>query len=168
MLQKNWNWRNNWLFVTFLSLVKFQLGGGRPAWLSLCSNCGKQKRYLQTFREVSGVFQQNFNGSKNSAVLEPRTGQFSRTWGFEAKDLRLRGQGQGLENVSSRTSSRPRTPPLLRSMAKISLYGLPILKKHMTEFLGINFGRFCRSMALMVNCCAPLSHSTADRRFVFG
>ena len=32
-------------FVTFLSLVKFQLEG-RPAWLSLCSNCGKQKRYF--------------------------------------------------------------------------------------------------------------------------
>ena len=30
---------------------------------------------------------QNFNDSKNSAVLEPRTGQFSRTWGFEATDL---------------------------------------------------------------------------------
>ena len=28
---------------------------------------------------------QNFNHSKNSAVLEARTGQFSRTWGFEAK-----------------------------------------------------------------------------------
>ena len=41
------------------------------------------------------------------------------------------------------------------------------LKKHMTEFLGINFGRFCRSTALMVNCYALLSHSTADRRFVF-
>ena len=43
-----------------------------------------------------------------------------------------------------------------------------ILKKHMTKFLGINFGRFCRSKALMVNCYALLSHSTADRRFVFG
>ena len=32
----------------------------------------------------------------------------------------------------------------------------------------INFGRFCRSMTLMVNCYALLSHSTADRRFVFG
>ena len=30
---------------------------------------------------------QNFNKSKNTAVLEPRTGQFSRTWGLEAKDL---------------------------------------------------------------------------------
>ena len=59
---------------------------------------------------------QNFNGSKNSAVLEPRTGQFSRTWGLEAKDrpifedlrprgqgLDLRGQGQWFQNVSSRT-----------------------------------------------------------------
>ena len=27
---------------------------------------------------------QNFNRSKNSAVLEPRTGQLSRTWGFAA------------------------------------------------------------------------------------
>ena len=27
----------------------------------------------------------NYNGSNNSAVLEPRTGQFSRTGGFEAK-----------------------------------------------------------------------------------
>ena len=51
--------------------------------------------------------------------------------------------------------------------AKISLHALSILKKHMTEFLGINFGRFCSSIALVINCCAPLSHSTADRRFVF-
>ena len=28
---------------------------------------------------------QNFNNSKKSAVLESRTGQFSRTWGLEAK-----------------------------------------------------------------------------------
>ena len=40
----------------------------------------KQKKVTKKFfREVSGVFQQNFNGSKNSAVLEPRTGQFLRT-----------------------------------------------------------------------------------------
>ena len=55
----------------------------------------------QIFREVFGVFQRNFNCSKNSAVLEPRTGQFSRTWGFEAKakDFKMcprgRPQGQG-------------------------------------------------------------------------
>ena len=38
-----------------------------------------KKRSTQIFCEVSGAFQQNFNGSKNNAVLEPRTGQFSRT-----------------------------------------------------------------------------------------
>ena len=38
-----------------------------------------KKRSLQIFCEVSGAFQQNFNGSNNSAVLEPRTGQFLRT-----------------------------------------------------------------------------------------
>ena len=45
----------------------------------------RKKRSSQIFREVSGVFQQNFNSSKNSAVLEPRTGQFSRICGFEVK-----------------------------------------------------------------------------------
>ena len=37
----------------------------------------------------------NFNHSKNSAVLEPRTGQFSRTLGFEAKakDLKMCPRG---------------------------------------------------------------------------
>ena len=42
------------------------------------------------------------------------------------------------------------------------------LEKAYGRVLGINFGRFCGSMALMVNCYALLSHSTADRRFVFG
>ena len=44
-----------------------------------------KKRFLQIFSKISGVFQQNFNGSKNSPVLEPRTRQFSGTLGFEAK-----------------------------------------------------------------------------------
>ena len=38
-----------------------------------------KKRSTQIYCKVSGAFQQNFNGSKNSALLEPRTGQFSRT-----------------------------------------------------------------------------------------
>ena len=38
-----------------------------------------KKRSSQIFCEVSGAFQQNINGSKNSDVLEARTGQFSRT-----------------------------------------------------------------------------------------
>ena len=49
-------------------------------------------------------------------------------------------------------------------IAKMFLHSLLISKKHMTEFLRINFGRFCRSMAFMVNCYVPLSHSTAECR----
>ena len=40
-----------------------------------------KKRFPKNFSTAP----QNFNNSKNSAVLEPRTGQFSRTWGLEAK-----------------------------------------------------------------------------------
>ena len=40
-----------------------------------------KKRFPKNFSTAS----QNFNNSKNTAVLEPRTGQFSRTWGLEAK-----------------------------------------------------------------------------------
>ena len=68
--------------------MKFQLrGAGPPAPPSwrLCSKWERGKRSLQFFPEVSGVYQRNFACSKNSAVLEPKTGQFSRTWGFEAK-----------------------------------------------------------------------------------
>ena len=42
----------------------------------------KQKRTSQNFCEVSSIFHQNFNGSKNSAVLEPRTGQQGRRRGL--------------------------------------------------------------------------------------
>ena len=49
------------------------------------SSYGEQKRPSQIFCEVARVFQQNFNASIKSAVLEPRARQFSRTWDFEAK-----------------------------------------------------------------------------------
>ena len=39
---------------------------------------------------------QNLNNSKNSAVLEPRAGQFSRTWGLEAKDFKMCPRGPHL------------------------------------------------------------------------
>ena len=68
-----------------------------------------KKRSTQIYCEVSGAFQQNFNGSKNSAC------PWAEDWAI-FEDLRLRGQGQELQNLSSRTSSRPRTssrtPPL--------------------------------------------------------
>ena len=56
-----------------------------------------KKRFLKNFSSAP----QNFNNSKNSAVLEPRTGQFSRTSGLEAKakDFKIcprgRPRGQG-------------------------------------------------------------------------
>ena len=49
------------------------------------------KKMLHTISSKNGLEKifsadlQIFNRSKNSAVLDPRTGQFSRTWGFEAK-----------------------------------------------------------------------------------
>ena len=51
------------------------------------------------------------NQSKNSAVLEPRTGQFWTTCRLrdQGQGLELRGQDQGLQNASSRKSLRPRT-----------------------------------------------------------
>ena len=42
-----------------------------------------KKRFPKNFSSAP----QNFNNSKNSVVLEPRTGQFSRASGLEAKDL---------------------------------------------------------------------------------
>ena len=62
----------------------------------------KKKRFPKNFPSAP----QNFNNSKDSAVLEPRTGQFSRTGGLEAKakdltfeakakDFKMCPQGQG-------------------------------------------------------------------------
>ena len=50
-----------------------------------------KKRFPKNFSSAP----QKFNNSKNSAVLEPRTGQFSRTWGLEAKDFKMCPRGQG-------------------------------------------------------------------------
>ena len=72
-----------------------------------------KKRSLQSFPKVSGVFQRNFKGSK---ICCPRAVDRAI---FE--DLRVRGQGQGLQNVSSRTSSRPRTSSRTPSLAIRSL-----------------------------------------------
>ena len=47
--------------------------------IQVISKREKHKRSSQIFREVTGVFQQNCSDSKNSAVLDPGTGQFSST-----------------------------------------------------------------------------------------
>ena len=83
------------------------------------SRRGIQENSSQIFCEVLGVFQQNFKGSKNSAVLEPRTGQFLRTWG-QGLDQGLDLRDQGLQNVSSRARTSSRTPPLVITIIVIT------------------------------------------------
>ena len=52
-----------------------------------------KKRFPKIFSSTP----QNFTNSKISAVLKPRTGQFSRTWGLEvkAKDLTFEAKAKG-------------------------------------------------------------------------
>ena len=118
MLKRNWNWRNYRLFCHIFVIGEISIGEGADPlspspWLRLCSKRRKQKRCSQIFCEVSGVFQRNFNCSKNTAVLEPRTGQFSRTWGFEAKakDLTFEAKAKDFKMCPcgrSRGQGRPR------------------------------------------------------------
>ena len=54
-----------------------------------------KKRSLQIFRKVSGVFQQNFNGSKIVLSLSRGQGNF-RGLEAEAKDFKMCPRGQGL------------------------------------------------------------------------
>ena len=57
-----------------------------------------KKRFPKNFSSAP----QNFNNLKNSAVLKPRTGQFSRTWGLEAKDLTFEAKAKDvLEDSTS-------------------------------------------------------------------
>ena len=65
----------------------------------------RQSPQKNVFQKIFQALHKNFNNSKNSAVLEPRRGQFSRTWGleakakdltFEAKDFKMCPRGQGL------------------------------------------------------------------------
>ena len=68
------------LYLTVVELLApLPINNDEKKFFMAISSGEKRKRSSQVFREVSGVFQQDFNGTKNSAVLDPRTGQFSRT-----------------------------------------------------------------------------------------
>ena len=54
-----------------------------------------KKKVFADFPQSFWRFPTKFQRFKNSAVLEPRTGQFSRTLGFEAKDFKMCSRGQG-------------------------------------------------------------------------
>ena len=64
-----------------------------------------KKRFPKNFSSAS----QNFNSSKNSVVLEPRTGQFSKTCGLEAKakDLTFEAKAKDFK-MCPRGQGRPR------------------------------------------------------------
>ena len=90
---------------------------------------------MQIFREVFGVFQQNFNNSK--IVLSSAEDRAI----FE--DLKLRGQNQGLDlrgqgcprglqNVSSKPRTSLRTPPLV-----VILPLIPVELSEMTFTFGL-------------------------------
>ena len=89
MLKRNWNWRNNRLFLTrFCHWWSFNWGypGPLPPLGYANAPSEENKKGVRKLSARFLAFSQIIpNGSKNSAVLEPRTGQFSRTWGFEAK-----------------------------------------------------------------------------------
>ena len=66
-------------FGTFLSLVKFQFGG-RSGWLSLYMlQLRKTKKVFANFPRGFWRIPTKFQRFKNSAVLEPKTGQSWRT-----------------------------------------------------------------------------------------
>ena len=56
-----------------------------------------KKKVFADFPQGFWRFPTKLQRFKNSAVLEPRTGQFSRTWAFEAKakDFKMCPRGQG-------------------------------------------------------------------------
>ena len=62
-----------------------------------------KKRFPKNF---SGP-QQKFNNSQNSAILELRTGQFSRIWGLKAKDLTFEVKAKDFQ-MCPRGQGRPR------------------------------------------------------------
>ena len=114
------------VFKNFFQAISKKKREGLKNIFQAISKGEKQKKSLQIFRKVSSVFQQNFKGSKTSAVLEPKTRQFSRTWGFEAKakDFKMCPRGR------PRSQGRPRgTPPLVNKRTEI----LAIAASHTTH-----------------------------------
>ena len=81
------------------------------------SKRGKQKRSLQLYREVSGVFLHNFKNEQISTIVGTRGGVENTRLEAKAKDTKkIRGQGQG-QPYRGQTLSRPRTG-MLEAKAK--------------------------------------------------
>ena len=101
-------------FVMFLSLVKFHFWGtsaSPPLAYAYAPSEENKKRVRKFSREVSGVFHRNFNCSKNSAVLEPRTSSSSSSYLF-------------IYQVTS--YHKKKTATSSRSITKASKYAIPL------------------------------------------
>ena len=123
-----------------------------------------KKRFPKNFSSAT----QNFNISKNSAVLEPRAGQFSRTWGLEAKakDFKICPRGQGrprglhlwrlrwrswIRVVNGPTSSgpnqntnlKPKSRRKKKTKVKLGLKNLAMLPSYF-EYIFVHLGQTVR------------------------
>ena len=117
-LKRNWSWRNNRLFCHIFVIGKILIEGDLgplspppPAFATPMLQVRKTKKVFANFLRGFRRFptKRNFNCSKNSAVLEPRTGQFSRIWRFEAKakDLTFEANAKDFK-MCPRGQGRPR------------------------------------------------------------
>ena len=111
-----------------------------------------KKRFSKHFSSAL----QDFNNSKNTAVLEPRTGQFSRTWGLEAKakDLTFEAKAKDFK-ICPR--GRPRGQGRPRGLHLCYLGYLLLREKNRTYIcckhsLGFAVIQFCLSNLKMILC----------------
>ena len=83
----------------------FQAISKKKVFTKIFQAISTKKRFPKNFSSTP----QNFNNSKNSAVLEPRTGQFSRNRGLEAKakDLTFEAKAKDFK-MCPRGQGRPR------------------------------------------------------------
>ena len=101
MLETNWNWRNNRIFchVFVIGEITITRGACLPSLAYAYAPNEENKKGVRKFSARFLAFSNKI--SKNSAVLEPRTGQFSSTWGFEAKAKDFKMCPRGLHLCST-------------------------------------------------------------------
>ena len=107
-----------------MPLAKFRLGRGPGPSLPLATptlQLRKAKKVFANFPRGFCSFPTKFQRLKKHCC--PR----AEDWAI-FEDLRLRGQGQGLENVSSRTRTFSRTPPLFINFSRSN--------SHLASFFG--------------------------------
>ena len=134
MLKRNWNWRNNRLFWHIFVIGEISIGEGQvpwsPPWDTPKLQLRKTKKVLANFPRGFWRFPTKFQRFKR--LLSSSRGQ-ANFRGLEASRPRPRTwpsrprQGQWLQNVSSRSRTSSRTPPLPGRMITISCPGHPDL-----------------------------------------